>query len=322
MEPYDGPIITVAAAKGGVGKSTLCANLGYCWRRFGLKTMIIDLDPQGSVTRFIANTHRETSSTRLASLTTRDAITTELKALAEFSLEKERSVVHLLNGNAVDPVEHHGIGLVGMHPDSLKLIRTLHDAHTQNLFLEAFNLTLEKYQPDVVIFDTPPSHTDACAFAIKQSTHIVIPLEVSEEGVRGAVFIEDQRQASIRNEHMRKNLSFDVQLAGVVPMNVYRSNFCKRYLEVAKHFFGDAVTSAIDHATSIGESCCEGLPVIAYEDKMKNIEKEYTRKGLKYTKSGIQILNVAQTLGVRIGILEENSVDQDEPLKASANKEA
>ena len=42
-------IITVAHQKGGVGKSTLVLNLGYCFKAAGLSVLIVDMDLQGSL---------------------------------------------------------------------------------------------------------------------------------------------------------------------------------------------------------------------------------------------------------------------------------
>lgn len=44
-----GKIITLATSKGGAGKSTLARNLASHWVNIGMKTAIIDADPQGSI---------------------------------------------------------------------------------------------------------------------------------------------------------------------------------------------------------------------------------------------------------------------------------
>ena len=46
-------IITLAAQKGGVGKTTLAVNLAVAAQAAGIKTALFDLDPQESATRLL-----------------------------------------------------------------------------------------------------------------------------------------------------------------------------------------------------------------------------------------------------------------------------
>jgi len=49
-------IIAVANQKGGVGKTTTTASLGSALAQLGYKTLLVDCDPQGSLTASLGQT--------------------------------------------------------------------------------------------------------------------------------------------------------------------------------------------------------------------------------------------------------------------------
>lgn len=313
------PIVTITGAKGGIGKSSLTANIPPCLARFGLRPLVIDLDPQGSLTRFMAHSYAEESLTRLAHLTNREAIEKEIEALKEFALPSERSVLMFFDGKPAQVEEHHGVGLVGFSHQATARQSELGNASVQNRFIQALDDTIANYGPDVVFIDTPPSNLDAAAFAINMATHIVIPLEPSLEGVRGAMIADEQRRSLI---DLAKRQKYDrqLELAGVVPSAVLRCNLAKRAVDLARHIFGDLVLSPIDHAVTIKEAATEGLPVIVYEDKLRGLVPKYQLGGHRYHKSGRQYMQVAGELGCRLGLLDmaPDKVDEEETKTAGA----
>ncbi|CBS87680.1 ParA family partition ATPase [Azospirillum lipoferum] len=49
-----GKVFTVAQQKGGAGKTTLAAHLAIAWAQLGYRVATVDIDPQGSLTRWHA----------------------------------------------------------------------------------------------------------------------------------------------------------------------------------------------------------------------------------------------------------------------------
>lgn len=55
-----GKVFTVAQQKGGAGKTTLAAHLAIAWAQAGYRVATVDIDPQGSLTRWHAVRHEAT----------------------------------------------------------------------------------------------------------------------------------------------------------------------------------------------------------------------------------------------------------------------
>jgi chromosome partitioning protein len=149
-----GQVIAVVSQKGGVGKTTTAVNLAAALARRGLRTLLVDTDPQGSV-RFGAGlrTGHETAgfSDYLAGT----------RALREVILPTSLPWLRvILAGTVSDAAEHeHYLARIA---DT----RVLHDL-----------LTMARERCDVVVVDTPPGLGPITRRVLEASQRALIPLQ-------------------------------------------------------------------------------------------------------------------------------------------------
>ena len=68
MNNYKAKVIAVMNQKGGVGKTTIVMNLGVGLARLGFRVLLIDADPQGSLTVSLGVKNHEELPVTLASI--------------------------------------------------------------------------------------------------------------------------------------------------------------------------------------------------------------------------------------------------------------
>ena len=86
----DTQIISLANQKGGVGKTTTCANLGIGLEREGKRVLLVDCDPQASLTLSLGWRKPETLPVTLATLMGR--------VLQEQPVHAEEAILHHAEG--------------------------------------------------------------------------------------------------------------------------------------------------------------------------------------------------------------------------------
>ncbi len=149
-----GHALAIVSQKGGVGKTTTAVNLAAAFARRGLRTLLVDVDPQGSV-RYGVGLKRGHESRGFA-----DYLIGK-RSLREIILATQLPWLRvMLVGTVSDQADHAAyLGLV---------------AET-NLVHEMLSIARERCH--IVIVDTPPGLGPIVRRVLEASQHVIIPLQ-------------------------------------------------------------------------------------------------------------------------------------------------
>jgi chromosome partitioning protein len=235
-------ILAVSNQKGGVGKTTTCLNLGAIAAQDGKRTCLIDLDPQGNLTKtFVKITENHPTVYDLLTGST---------MLSETLIEASPNLVLVPASNALAGLERSTGDDSGL-PYRLR----------EKLCAEAF---------DLVIIDTPPTLGALTINAMTAATHLLIPIQTSYFALHGTNDLLQTYQL------IRENLNPELNLLGVL-ITLYdpRTTLAREVVEEIRQAFGGKVMSAMIHrCVKLEESPAAMQSVITYAPKSK-AAKEY-----------------------------------------------
>jgi chromosome partitioning protein len=181
-------IITVANQKGGVGKTTTAINLAAALAQKGLRTLLIDLDPQGNSTMSFVD-RKDVEKSMYEVLTDPN--------VSFFDIVKETSVPKL----TVAPAR------ISLAKVESKLLGEL-DGHFR--LKDKLQVVRESGEYDAILIDTPPTLGMITVNALVASTHILIPIQSSYFALEGT----DDLLETIEKIKSRPNPN--LQILGVV----------------------------------------------------------------------------------------------------------
>ena len=175
-------IIAIANQKGGVGKTTTCANLGIGLAQVGKKVLLIDGDPQGSLTISLGNPQPDKLPFTLS-----DAMG---KILMDQPIRPGEGILHHAEGVDLMPAD---IQLSGMEV-------SLVNAMSRETVLQQYLDTL-KGQYSHILIDCQPSLGMLTVNALAAANRIIIPVQAEYRRIVKAVIYHRKRKG--RSLHNR-----------------------------------------------------------------------------------------------------------------------
>ncbi|UPA12555.1 ParA family protein [Borrelia venezuelensis] len=161
MDKKKPEIISIASIKGGVGKSVLSIIFSYILKDIGKKVLVIDFDPQNSLTSYFFKYVKSLSKNNIYAL---------LKEDSNFRLDKYLSRIN------------ENIYLIPSHPN-LHLFNKENISYKELYLKHRLTKVLPYYNFDYVIIDTPPNLDSLLDNALNITDKLVIPIQVERFSV-------------------------------------------------------------------------------------------------------------------------------------------
>lgn len=223
-------IIVNATHKGGEGKTTNSIMLAeYSAMILGLKTLIIDMDPQANFSgRYIKMEYDPAYKGGKI-----PGFHPDYEPNVDKDWDGRSSIANIFYGEEVVPYPTSIKNLELLPAHSIKLQEA--EAVTKNEVLEKVHLQLKRFLDikeiqnnyDIIIIDTPPSKGPLTIAAIKAATHLVIPAQMEQfsiEGIFGMLQLWKQETYSrVKNNPLK--------LIGILPNQVRDINLHKNFRE-------------------------------------------------------------------------------------------
>lgn len=258
-------VIAIANQKGGVGKTSLTANLGVGLARKGKKVLLIDADSQGSLTKSLG--YQTLEDLKSGTLTT---ILEKILKKEDFSLCK--ALLHHDEGVSLLPSDKTLSDL------EEKLIPAIHREFKLKRYIDSVR---DMY--DYVLIDCMPSLGMVTVNALVAADSVIVPLQahfLSMKGLEQLIYTI----LELRDEGMNPYLSIDGLLLTMVNN---RTRYSKDIIDMIINHYGSSVNifhTYIPESIRAAETSAAGVSIFVHDPhgKVAKAYESLTEEVLNY----------------------------------------
>lgn len=258
-------VIAVANQKGGVGKTTTCSNLGIGLAQNGKRVLLIDADPQGSLTISLGYQQPDQLDVTLASVLG--------KIMADVPLSPREGIITHAEGVDLMP---SNIELSGLE---VSLVNAMSRETILRQYIEGI-----KRNYDYVLIDCMPSLGMMTVNALAAADSVLIPVQAQYLPTKG---LEQLLQTIAK---VRRQINPHLKIDGILLTMVNeRTNFSKDIISLLHETYGGSLKifeNNIPLSIRAAEISAEGKSIYAHDPRGKVAQayESLTKEVLKIEK--------------------------------------